>query len=81
MTVGVKYCGGCNPKYERGVEVNKIKERYPDCKFEGFDLNKKYDKVLLICGCERVCLGFRPELVNENSIVVGSADDCEKVKL
>ncbi len=81
MTVGVKYCGGCNPKYERGAEVNKIKERYPDYKFEGFDLNKKYDKVLLICGCERVCLGFRPELAKENSIVVGSADDCEKVKL
>ena len=41
MTVAVKYCGGCNPRYDRGAALEKLKKRYPDIKFEGLDLRKR----------------------------------------
>ncbi|MBO5994558.1 MAG: hypothetical protein J6Q41_03510 [Firmicutes bacterium] len=55
MNIGVKFCGGCNPKYDRGKLYQKIPGAYPDHSFELADENKKYDLLLVICGCERVC--------------------------
>ena len=55
MTIGVKFCGGCNPMYDRGKLFEKTKEAYPDHAFEMADDTKKYEKLLVICGCERAC--------------------------
>ncbi len=55
MTIGVKFCGGCNPMYDRGKLFEKTKEAYPDHTFEVADDTKKYETLLVICGCERVC--------------------------
>ena len=55
MTIGVKFCGGCNPMYDRGKLFEKTKETYPDHTFEMADDTRKYEKLLVICGCERAC--------------------------
>ena len=55
MTIGVKFCGGCNPMYDRGKLFEKTKEAYPDHTFEMADDTRKYEKLLVICGCERAC--------------------------
>ena len=55
MTIGVKFCGGCNPMYDRGKLFEKTKEAYPDHAFEIADDTKEYEKLLVICGCERAC--------------------------
>ena len=55
MTIGVKFCGGCNPLYDRGKLFEKTKEAYPDHTFEMADDTKEYEKLLVICGCERAC--------------------------
>ena len=55
MTIGVKFCGGCNPMYDRGKLFEKTKEAYPDYTFEMADDTRKYEKLLVICGCERAC--------------------------
>ena len=81
MTVGVKFCGGCNPVYDRGTEYNKLKERYPDIHFETYDPAKKYKKLLLICGCDRTCLRFREEFEADEIIIAGSAGEMEAVIL
>lgn len=30
MKIGIKYCGGCNPRYDRSHEVDKLKKRFPN---------------------------------------------------
>jgi hypothetical protein len=55
MTIGVKFCGGCNPMYDRGKLFEKTKEAYSGHTFEMADNTRKYEKLLVICGCERAC--------------------------
>ncbi len=80
MTVAVKYCGGCNPRYDRGAALEKLKKRYPDIKFEGLDTKKKYDRILMICGCERTCLQFREDMEFDNRIIVGSEEEMQEIR-
>ena len=28
MKIGIKYCGGCNPRYDRSQEVEKLKKKF-----------------------------------------------------
>ena len=55
MNIGVKYCGGCNPKYDRGALFGRTLKNYPEHSFEIADETKEYDVLLVICGCERAC--------------------------
>lgn len=81
MTVGVKFCGGCNPTYDRGEAFADLRKRFPNVVFETYDANKKYEKLLLICGCERVCLRFREEFSADELIIPGSKEDIERIEL
>ncbi|MDR1835370.1 MAG: hypothetical protein LBQ96_06160 [Fusobacteriaceae bacterium] len=59
LKFGIKYCGGCNPRYDRVAEVEKIKERLretlPDSEFIYVDPKELYDYVLVACGCQVKC--------------------------
>ncbi len=55
MEIGVKFCGGCNPMYDRGKLYKHIIEAYPEHSFETADEAKNYEALLVICGCERAC--------------------------
>jgi hypothetical protein len=55
MKVGLKYCGGCDPTYDRPALVQRIKSEAGDS-FVWSALNEEdYDAVLLVCGCLRAC--------------------------
>ena len=56
MDIGVKFCGGCNPMYDRGKLYKRIIEAYPEHSFETADETKNYKTLLAICGCERACV-------------------------
>lgn len=81
MKIGVKFCGGCNPTFDRGEEFNNLKRRFPKAEFEAYDPNKKYKKLLLICGCERTCLRFRDEFKADEILIPGSAEDMRRIEL
>ena len=55
MIIGVKFCGGCNPKYDRGKLYERIREVYSEHSFETAGEEKIYDMLLVITGCERAC--------------------------
>ena len=55
MKIGVKFCGGCNPKYDRGALFERTLKNYSEHCFEYADETKEYDALLVICGCERAC--------------------------
>jgi len=55
VLTGVKFCGGCNPDYDRTELLSVIKARYPDMDFEYAEEGCLYDCVLFICGCDVRC--------------------------
>jgi len=59
--IGVKYCGGCNPRIERSMFVDELKKKLAeelslasDCSMEKCELG------ILVCGCQVACAD-RPE--------------------
>ncbi len=55
MKVAIKYCGGCDPIYDRVEFVHRIKEEAGDS-IEWVSLEKEgYDAILLVCGCLKAC--------------------------
>ena len=66
--VGIKYCGGCNPTYNRedvervirdyflrhGIQLDYIQSNFYECDF-----------IILICGCKSCCvLKSLPDIKN-----------------
>lgn len=55
MKVGFKYCGGCNPIYNRKDFLKKLIDKHGDVHFTIAEENIFYDIVLIINGCLRAC--------------------------
>lgn len=52
----VKYCGGCDPVYERVEWVKKVEEAGGQgIRLERYESQDDFDVVLLVNGCEREC--------------------------
>jgi 4-hydroxybutyrate CoA-transferase len=52
MRIGIKYCGGCNPGYDRTALIKKIKDNVSSNHvFENFIEEVIYDVVIVLCGC------------------------------
>ena len=54
MMINVKYCGGCNPRYERSNIVKSLRERFPDIDIH-FDYTDEAEAAVIICGCSAAC--------------------------
>lgn len=53
--IGIKYCGGCNPTYERVEMVERVQSRLKDrFLFLRYD-QQNLDVLVLINGCPRSC--------------------------
>lgn len=55
--VALRYCGGCNPRYDRVAAVEKLKRRFPELVFRPYTPGEEYGAVLLVCGCTAQCAG------------------------
>lgn len=56
MKIGVKYCGGCNSRYDRAREVNKLIKQFPQHTFVYDTQNPGVcDVWLIVCGCMTSC--------------------------
>ena len=53
--VGVRYCGGCNPRYDRVALVRRIGDFFPEAEFVTAQPGVKYQAVLVVCGCLARC--------------------------
>lgn len=55
MRVALKYCGGCDPAYERAEYFDRIKQAAgPEMEWVGAD-TRGHEALLLICGCPKAC--------------------------
>lgn len=58
MRIGIKYCGGCSPSFDRAAAVKKIKERMKGkAEFVSYD-DPGAELVLVIAGCSAACAGL-----------------------
>lgn len=55
MRVGIKYCGGCNPRYDRVAFVDRLRAQYPEADFRYAQPGEDYDQLLVVCGCTAQC--------------------------
>ena len=58
MKVGIKYCGGCNPRYDRAAYVRQLCEAHPEWEWEYAAEDVPYDLLLVIGGCSSCCAGY-----------------------
>ena len=58
LPVALKYCGGCNPTYERSHIVRNLRRDLPILVLENWKPEGHYGYALLICGCFQSCLHF-----------------------
>ncbi len=80
--IGIKYCGGCNPRIDRAGLVRELgKLLPPDDRLEVLQATTGYDMAVLVCGCEITCVN-RPavrKLARRWILVGGTTVDHEAV--
>ena len=54
MKRAVKYCGGCNPRYDRVALVHRLEEKFGE-KIPAANYEEVYDELYVICGCTSRC--------------------------
>ena len=59
----VRYCGGCNPRYDRVGAVETLRRRFPQVDF--VTEHPSPAATLLVCGCAVQCIarGAAPEVL------------------
>ena len=60
LKIGLKYCGGCNPTYDRGLMAEKIKHELGDIANFDTQIGDDVDMVLSIQGCSVSCADLKP---------------------
>lgn len=58
MKCGVKFCGGCNPRFERGEVFRNIKKEIEQIEFSYASEDECYDILLVIGGCQSCCASY-----------------------
>jgi hypothetical protein len=92
MRVGVKFCGGCNPRYDRSGELDKILDHFAkdsdDFGADKIEKGKalfgfakdggKYDVLLVVCGCTNLCAST-DEYTFDEAITIGETGNVQAV--
>ena len=75
--IRVRYCGGCNPRYDRVAAVERVKKLLvqrpaaADASPEPLDL--------VVCGCDTACVWKRADKENPCAFKLTSAEGVDKV--
>jgi 4-hydroxybutyrate CoA-transferase len=56
MNICIKYCGGCNPKYDRKKIIDYLKRDFKEFNIITSLDNARCDFVVVISGCASRCL-------------------------
>lgn len=55
MKIGIKFCGGCQSKFDRGDTYETLIKRIKNANFEYVEKNGIYDILVVISGCQIQC--------------------------
>lgn len=80
MIVGIKYCGGCNPLYDRVYQMAELKRQFPNHEYRYISESKECDVWLVVCGCVRACAYIDDLIANEQIFILDSEAKFEETK-
>jgi len=68
--IGVKYCGGCNPTYERVNMLQQVQSLFKDQLLFPRHDEPDIEFIVLLSGCHRACAGqdFNPTEISCYSV-------------
>ena len=78
MLIGVKYCGGCNPRYDRKKFLQRLEKEFVH-EYEIAKEEKIYDILLVLCGCSSCCAKHAQFKFKYEKIIVADSDNYIKV--
>lgn len=58
MLIGVRFCGGCNPKYDRSAYFDKLVGDNSSHQFEVAQEGENFDALVVIGGCASCCAEY-----------------------
>lgn len=76
MKLGVKYCGGCNPHYERSGIVDRLRRDFPELEIVRAGV-EQVDLVAVVCGCPVACATHEELQARLGKIVMTRPEDYE----
>ena len=82
MIIALKYCGGCNPRYNRVACVDNLEKTMRDLNISFVPYNEKdqFDYCLLVSGCNRNCLSDKAFTNCLNILAVSAAEEFSNIK-
>lgn len=81
MKVGIKYCGGCNPKFNRREFIERLIDEHKENSYEPAFLDSSYDVVLVVCGCSNGCAKHENLKVSSKLIITSGQDYVKASKI
>ena len=83
LRITVKYCGGCNPTYDRTDIVAHLQQDYPKVQINYIIQDKNWpesDVVLVVSGCRKGnCFEYDNLKGKLGQILVSTADDYKNI--
>ena len=80
MLIGVKFCGGCNPRYERGEFLERVKALFEqEASFELAKDDVEYDALLVLGGCSNCCPDYKHFKTRTEPILIWDENHLESV--
>jgi 4-hydroxybutyrate CoA-transferase len=83
VRVGVKYCGGCNPRYDRRALVARLRRSFPEHDIrEGLNARAAGfapDLAAVLNGCARACADHGDFTGSRGKVVIDSAEGYEDI--
>jgi len=79
MKCGVRFCGGCNSKYDRGAAYELIKQNLQEeIQFEYAQEDIVYDILLIVGGCTNCCASYDQYIARRGVIKIWDMDEIDK---
>ncbi len=78
MKLYLKYCGGCNPLYDRSLMKARFAADFPHVTFTREA--GEADCAAVICGCSRACAAVGEDYRGGEVVYITSPSDYEEVK-
>ncbi len=83
MLIGIKFCGGCNPRYDRKKVANSLTKTLnlidKNCSIKDVEDHKEYDIVFVISGCLVNCASIKEFHVRNRLYYITSQESLEEV--
>lgn len=82
MNICVKYCGGCNPRYDRNQIIKNLKGDFNNIHiFTNFNCSGICDFIIILCGCMTSCVNHENLYGRYGKMVIRTLKDYERLKL